>query len=83
MEILAEVVSLVRQEVGPVAIFKQVGIVTRLPKTRPGKILRSTMRKMADGATVSVPSTIEDPAVLEEIQVALRQLGFGARAEDS
>jgi propionyl-CoA synthetase len=78
-DIVSEVVALVRERVGPVACFKQVAVVARLPKTRSGKILRSTMRKMADGVPFSMPSTIDDPSVLEEIGVALRELGYGAR----
>lgn len=79
-EILAEVVSLVRESVGPVASFKQVAVVKRLPKTRSGKILRSTMRKMADGVPFSMPSTIDDPTALDEIALALEWLGYGPRA---
>jgi propionyl-CoA synthetase len=75
-EIAAEVVALVRQRVGPVANFKQVAVVGRLPKTRSGKILRSAMRKMADGESFTVPSTIEDPSSLEEIRLALGRLGY-------
>ncbi|MEL6133268.1 MAG: propionyl-CoA synthetase [Bacteroidota bacterium] len=62
-----ELVQMVRQKVGPVASFKRAVIATRLPKTRSGKILRRTMRAIADGKTYNMPSTIEDPAVLGEI----------------
>jgi propionyl-CoA synthetase len=66
----AELVALVREKIGPVAAFKDALVVPRLPKTRSGKILRSTMRKIANGEAVSVPATIEDPAVLEQITEA-------------
>jgi len=65
-----ELVALVREKIGPVAAFKDALIVPRLPKTRSGKILRSTMRKLANGETPAVPATIEDPAVLEQIKDA-------------
>ena len=70
-EISAEVVKLVRDEIGPVAAFKDVAVVQRLPKTRSGKILRGTMRQIADGEAWNMPATIEDPAVLDEIKAAL------------
>jgi propionyl-CoA synthetase len=66
---------MVREQVGPIASFKKTVIVKRLPKTRSGKILRSTMRKIADVEEYAVPSTIEDVAVLDEITEALRSLG--------
>ena len=72
-EIARELVSLVRDRIGPVASFKDARVVTRLPKTRSGKILRATIRKIADGETVAVPPTIEDPAALEEIGKVLRR----------
>jgi propionyl-CoA synthetase len=68
----AELVAAVRDEVGPVAAFKHVSIVTGLPKTRSGKILRKTMRQIADGADPAVPSTIEDADVLAQITRVLR-----------
>lgn len=71
-QIAAELVALVRQEMGPVADFKQVRVVQGLPKTRSGKILRKTMRQIADGEEHSVPSTIEDPAVLDALIGVLR-----------
>lgn len=74
--IVSEVVALVREKVGPVANFKQVAISKRLPKTRSGKILRSALRKLADGVDFPVPSTIDDPAILEEIRVDLQGLGY-------
>ena len=67
-----ELVAAVRERIGPVASFKDVVVVPALPKTRSGKILRSTMRGIADGRPVQVPSTIEDPAVLEVLRPLLR-----------
>jgi propionyl-CoA synthetase len=67
-----ELVVAVREQVGPVASFKEVAVVPALPKTRSGKILRGTMRGIADGHDMPVPSTIEDPAVLEELRAILR-----------
>jgi propionyl-CoA synthetase len=66
-----EVVELVRERIGPVAAFKTAIVVARLPKTRSGKILRGTLKKVADGASFTMPATIDDPAILDEIQVAL------------
>ncbi|MDN5908308.1 MAG: propionyl-CoA synthetase, partial [Brevibacterium sp.] len=72
--IIAELVALVRKEIGPVAAFRQVDIVSALPKTRSGKILRKTMREIADGVdSPAVPSTIEDPAVLEALESVLQR----------
>jgi propionyl-CoA synthetase len=68
--VIAELVALVREKIGPVAAFKDAVVVERLPKTRSGKILRATMRKIANGETVTVPATIEDPAVLDQIIAA-------------
>ena len=70
-EIEAELVALVRGEIGAVASFKRAVVVARLPKTRSGKVLRATMRAIADGRDFAVPSTIDDPAVLDEIGGAL------------
>jgi len=70
-----ECVNLIRKKVGPVAAFKLAIVVARLPKTRSGKILRGTMKKIADGEPWSMPATIDDPAVLEEIGVALKHRG--------
>ena len=66
--IIKELVDMVRDQIGAVAVFKQAVVVKRLPKTRSGKILRSTMRKIADGQEFSIPSTIDDPAILGEIE---------------
>jgi propionyl-CoA synthetase len=70
-EIETECVARMRAEIGPVAAFRKVHIVKRLPKTRSGKILRATMRQIAEGVTPRVPATIDDPAILDEIRSAL------------
>jgi propionyl-CoA synthetase len=75
-EIVAETVQHVRDRIGPVAAFKLCAVVDRLPKTRSGKILRGTMRSIADGDSWKMPATIDDPAILDEISAALRQLGY-------
>jgi len=72
-EIKQEVVSLVREKIGPVAAFKNALVVKRLPKTRSGKILRGTMQKIADGMEWRMPATIDDPAILDEISEVLRK----------
>jgi propionyl-CoA synthetase len=77
-EIVAETVALVREKVGPVAVFKKAVVVGRLPKTRSGKILRATMRSIADGGEYRVPATIEDPVVLDEIGTALQTIGYAS-----
>jgi propionyl-CoA synthetase len=74
-----EIVGLVREKIGPVAAFKLAITVTRLPKTRSGKILRGTMKKIADGDSWTLPATIDDPAVLDEIGTALKGHGLAAR----
>jgi propionyl-CoA synthetase len=71
-EIAAALVAKVRDEIGPVAAFKDVSVVGGLPKTRSGKILRKTMREIADGKEPVLPSTIEDPGVLDTLRPALR-----------
>ena len=68
-----ELVGLVRDKIGPVAAFKSAITVGRLPKTRSGKILRGTMKKIADGDAYTMPATIEDAAVLDEVAAALKQ----------
>lgn len=78
-EIVREAVALVRDRIGPVAAFKLAVVVDRLPKTRSGKILRATMAKIADGQPWTMPATIDDPAILDEIAAALQTLGY-ARA---
>lgn len=78
-EIISEVMQMVRTEIGAIASLKRVFIVNRLPKTRSGKILRGTMRKIADGQPYTVPSTIDDPAILQELEDMLTEAGYGPR----
>ncbi|HEU0229976.1 MAG TPA: acetate--CoA ligase [Burkholderiaceae bacterium] len=75
-DICKELVASVRHEIGPVADFKSVTVVKRLPKTRSGKVLRVTIRTMADGTELKVPATIEDASVLPEITDALKLIGY-------
>ena len=75
-EIVSELVKLVRGQIGPVAAFKTAVVVDRLPKTRSGKILRGTMKKIADSDDYATPATIDDPAILDEIAEALRDAGY-------
>ena len=75
-EIVPELVERVRESIGPVAAFKTAAVVPRLPKTRSGKILRGTVKKIADGQPYNVPATIDDPAILDEISEALARLGY-------
>jgi len=78
-EIVREAIRMVRDEIGAVAAFRTATVVARLPKTRSGKILRGTIAKIADGEAYKTPATIDDPAILDEIAGALRQLGYGQR----
>ncbi len=71
--VAADLVAKVRDEIGPVAAFKHVSVVPGLPKTRSGKILRKTMREIADGKDAAPPSTIEDVAVLDQLRPTLRR----------
>jgi propionyl-CoA synthetase len=75
-DVVVDVIRMVRERIGPVAVFKKAVVVAGLPKTRSGKILRSTMRKIADSEEYRVPATIEDPLVLNEIREALRSIGY-------
>ena len=75
-EIVAEVVKMVRDQIGPVAAFKEAVIIQRLPKTRSGKILRGTIQKIADGQDYPMPATIDDPVILDEITIALKTIGY-------
>jgi propionyl-CoA synthetase len=75
-EICDETVQLVRERIGPVAVFKKAVVVERLPKTRSGKILRGTMRRIADAEAYATPATIDDPAILDEITAALERIGY-------
>jgi propionyl-CoA synthetase len=76
-EIVQETIRLVRERIGPVASFKTAVVVGRLPKTRSGKILRATMRRIADDQEYTIPATIDDPAILGEISDALLRVGYG------
>jgi propionyl-CoA synthetase len=75
-EIVADVVQLVRERIGPVAAFKTAVVVERLPKTRSGKILRGTMRRIADGVPHTIPATIDEPTLLDDVSEALRTIGY-------
>ena len=74
--VVPDLVAMVRERIGPVACFKTATVVQRLPKTRSGKILRGTMKKIADGIEYRVPPTIDDPVILDEITAALTSLGY-------
>jgi propionyl-CoA synthetase len=78
-EITSELVQMVREKIGPIASFKTAVVVRRLPKTRSGKILRGTMKKIADGQEYRVPATIDDPSVLGEIAESLATIGYPAQ----
>ena len=75
-----ELIAIIRKNIGAVACFKQAGIVKRLPKTRSGKILRKTIRKLACETEVAVPPTIDDPLILEEIREIMQERGIGQYA---
>lgn len=75
-EIVPELVHLVREKIGPIACFKVATVVERLPKTRSGKVLRGTVKKIADGVEYRIPPTIEDPVVLDEIKDRLSAIGY-------
>jgi len=77
-QIIIDLIKMVRERIGPVASFKTATIVDRLPKTRSGKIVRGTIKKIADGHEYRVPPTIEDPAVIDEITVSLKAIGYPA-----
>jgi propionyl-CoA synthetase len=76
-DIEKDILHLIREEIGAIASLKSVVVVSRLPKTRSGKILRKTMRKMIDGEANSVPSTIDDPSSLDEIKELMMANGIG------
>lgn len=78
-DIVKDCVKLVRDQIGPVAAFKLAVVVDRLPKTRSGKILRGTMVAIADSQPFKMPATIDDPAILDEIRLALQSLGFAQK----
>jgi propionyl-CoA synthetase len=75
-DIVAEAIALVKERVGRVSAFNLLVVVDRLPKTRSGKVLRSTMAKIADGQPWTMPATIDDPAILDEIAERLKTIGY-------
>lgn len=79
-DIVAESIRDMRERIGPVAAFKLCAVVERLPKTRSGKILRGTMRSIADGEPWKMPATIDDPTILDEITEALLAMGYGQKS---
>jgi propionyl-CoA synthetase len=81
-DIVRESVQLVRDKIGPVAAFKTALVVQRLPKTRSGKILRGTMRAIADSKEWKMPATIDDPAILGEITSAFKEAGLAANSKE-
>jgi len=80
-ELKKELVQMIRNEIGPIACFKEAVVVSRLPKTRSGKILRSTMRKIADAQPYVMPSTIDDPSILGEVEEALKKIGYARKSD--
>jgi propionyl-CoA synthetase len=78
-DIRNELMKMMRETIGPIASYKETAVVKRLPKTRSGKILRGTMRKIADGEQYTLPSTIDDPATLGEIEDALKGIGYAKK----
>ena len=78
-DICDELVQMVRAELGALACFKQCAVVAALPKTRSGKVLRSTMRRIANGETFAIPSTIDDPSVLDKIMDSAREMGYAKK----
>ncbi len=82
-QIIKEVVQMVREQIGPVAAFKTAAVVDRLPKTRSGKILRGTIQKIADNEPWKMPATIDDPAILDEIKVALEEIGYASSRKET
>jgi len=75
-DIVRELIDRIRQQIGPVAGFKTAMVVKRLPKTRSGKILRGTMKRIADSQAYTAPATIDDPIILDEITDALKAAGY-------
>ncbi|MFA6055594.1 MAG: propionyl-CoA synthetase [Thermodesulfovibrionales bacterium] len=80
-DVKKELVRMMRNEIGPIACFREAVVVTRLPKTRSGKILRSTMRKIANAEPYVMPSTIDDPAILGEVEDALKKIGYAQKKD--
>ena len=75
-EIVAELIGMVRERIGPVASFKVAVVVKRLPKTRSGKIVRGTIKRIIDGVEYNVPPTIDDPVTLDEITADMAAIGY-------
>ncbi len=75
-EVVSDVIRLVRDRIGPVASFKSAVVVDRLPKTRSGKILRGTIKRIADDEPWTMPATVDDPVILDEMTEALSRLGY-------
>ena len=75
-DIIAEAIELVRNRIGRVAALNQIIVVDRLPKTRSGKVLRGTVAKIADGTDWTMPATIDDPVILDEVTAALKTIGY-------
>src|SRR6185369_7258528 len=75
-DVVAEAIAAIRDRIGPVAAFKAAAVVNRLPKTRSGKILRGVMRRISNGEPWTMPATIDDPAILDEVAAALKTLGL-------
>ena len=80
-DITKELIERIRQQIGPVAAFKTALVVKRLPKTRSGKILRGTMKRIADSQDYTLPATIDDPVILDEISVALKGAGYAKKGQ--
>jgi len=78
--IVSEAIQLIRHKIGPVAAFKLCAVVEGLPKTRSGKILRGTMRSIADGTPWKMPATIDDPTILKGVELALKSLGYAGKS---
>jgi propionyl-CoA synthetase len=78
-ELKSSLVTMMREQIGPIACYKETAVVQRLPKTRSGKILRGTMRAIVNGQEYRMPSTIDDPAILDEITTTLHQMGYPKR----
>ena len=81
-EMRNELARLIRDQIGPIACYKETAVVARLPKTRSGKILRGTMRKIADGEEYKIPSTIDDPSILGETEEALKGVGYARKSKE-
>ena len=81
-DIVTEVIQMVRNQIGPVAAFKTAAVVPGLPKTRSGKILRGTIKKIADGTPFRMPATIDDPTTLHDISEVVKELGYGTEEEE-